>query len=186
MSNTLLERLGMMSITEMWTGSGLRGLGLAMFASSLLVGCGSDSAQTTTSVRASDPAIGPAPASLVEISASVMVPEGSGPAVSATTFGHTATGTPTTVALQDSAGSGAYQFATAEPLVFTVGQVVNFTLESETEFHTFTVDDLNIDVPADAGEKVEFYFEFTEPGRYDLICVPHEAEGMVGTITVLP
>lgn len=164
---------------------GLIGFGMASFLSVLLVACASESPQTTALGGTSGAAIEPAPASLVEISASVMVPEGSGPAASAITLGHAETGTPVTVALQDPGGTGAYQFASVEPLAFNSGEVVNFTLKSEAEFHTFTVDTLDIDVPAGAGETVEFYFEFTEPGRYELICVPHEAEGMVATITVL-
>jgi len=57
-------------------------------------------------------------------------------------------------------------------------------MTSETELHTFTVDDLNIDQSVDAGETVGFSFKFDKPGTYLLICIPHESQGMIGKITV--
>ena len=36
----------------------------------------------------------------------------------------------------------------------------------------------------EGGETVFFEFTFDEAGEYGLICTPHEAEGMVGTIIV--
>lgn len=89
----------------------------------------------------------------------------------------------TVVNLQDPGGSGNYQFSPTE-LTFSVGETVTFTLASETEFHTFTVDDLDIDQIVDAGETVSLTFTFDTPGTFDLICIPHELLGMVGTITV--
>jgi plastocyanin len=67
---------------------------------------------------------------------------------------------------------------------FKAGDTVLFVLTAETEFHTFTVDDLGIDVEVDPGETDTFTFTFDEPGEFRLICIPHEALGMVGTITV--
>ena len=69
-------------------------------------------------------------------------------------------------------------------LSFNAGETVNFSFESESQLPTFTVDDLDIDVSVDGGETVGFSFTFDKPGTYDLICIPHEALGMVGTITV--
>ena len=93
--------------------------------------------------------------------------------------------TPLTVriGLQDPAGSGRHAFDPAE-LKFSVGDTVTFELSAETELHTFTVDELEIDEAADDGETVSFTFTFDEAGEYGLICIPHESEGMVGKITV--
>ena len=94
-----------------------------------------------------------------------------------------AAGNEFTVSLKDIGGSGKYTFDPAE-LSFDVGDTVTFTLASETEFHTFTVGDLDIDEVVDAGETVSFTYTFVKAGTFELICIPHEANGMVGTITV--
>lgn len=65
-----------------------------------------------------------------------------------------------------------------------VGETVTLKLTSENEFHSFTVDDLGIDVEVDAGMTEEITFTFSEAGTYDLICIPHESLGMVGKIIV--
>ena len=67
---------------------------------------------------------------------------------------------------------------------FSVGDCVEFTITAETEFHTFTVDGLPIDLAINKGETVKFAFTFDEPGGFNLVCIPHETLGMVGTITV--
>ena len=90
-----------------------------------------------------------------------------------------------TVELRDVGGSDRYEFEPSE-LVFTVGDWIYFILTSETEFHTFTVDELGIDVGGDAGETETFTFTFDRPGTFRLVSIPQEALGMVGTITVLP
>jgi len=87
------------------------------------------------------------------------------------------------VKLRDEKGSGAYIYSPAE-FTFKVGETVNFVMTSETELHTFTVDDLNIDEEVDAGETVEFIFKFKKAGVFTLICIPHETQGMIGKITV--
>ena len=87
------------------------------------------------------------------------------------------------VELKDNDGLGPFEFD-PEELTFDAGETVNFTFESESQLHTFTVDDLEIDVSVDGGETVGFSFTFNKPGTYELICIPHEALGMVGTITV--
>ena len=67
---------------------------------------------------------------------------------------------------------------------FNAGEAVNFTFPSESQLHTFTVDDLDIDVAVGGDGTVGFSFTFDKPGTYELICIPHRALGMVGTITV--
>ncbi len=127
----------------------------------------------------------PAPAAPQRPSPPV-VPPANPPAVapSNTTSGGTSGGgTPVTVSLQDPGGSGSYKFDSSE-FTFSAGETVSFTFNSEAEFHTFTVDDLGIDVSVDAGSSETLTFTFDKPGKYELICVPHVALGMVGTITV--
>lgn len=89
----------------------------------------------------------------------------------------------TVVSLQDPGGSGSYIFSPSE-FTFSVGETVTFTLTSENEFHTFTVDDLGIDQDVNAGETVTLTFTFDTPGSFQIICIPHEVLGMLGTITV--
>lgn len=88
-----------------------------------------------------------------------------------------------TVNLSDPGGSGEYAYI-PDTLSFSVGESVQFTLVGESEFHTFTVEGLGIDEIVDAGEVVLFSFTFDKPGTYKLICIPHEANGMVGEILV--
>lgn len=87
------------------------------------------------------------------------------------------------VNMEDPTGSGEYIFDPAD-LAFSSGEAVTIALTSEREFHTFTVPELNIDIAVDAGETKAVVLTFDEPGSYQLICIPHEALGMVGTITV--
>ena len=94
-----------------------------------------------------------------------------------------APGTMVTVELMDSGGRGPFEFGPAD-LSFAVGETVEFTLNAEFQFHTFTVEDLGIDEAVDGGETGTLSFTFDQPGTYTLICIPHEALGMVGTITV--
>lgn len=135
--------------------------------------------------RASPPPPAAAPASMVATAASLMAPgsvnEADGGGDAAPVEG----GKPVAVVLEDPGGSGEYKFGPSEH-TFKVGDVANFTLTSETEFHTFTVNDLGIDRSLDAGETFTFGFSFDTAGTFKLICIPHEAQGMVGTITVEP
>ena len=73
-----------------------------------------------------------------------------------------------------------------DPLEFTFkrGDVINFTFIADGAFHTFTVNDLEINVEVDASATAGLDFEFTEAGTYKLICIPHEAQGMIGEIVV--
>ena len=92
-------------------------------------------------------------------------------------------GTPVPVQMLDIGGSGEYKFVDSE-FTFAAGEKVTFTFTTETEYHSFTVDDLEIDFEVDAESTETFTFTFDAPGTFELICVPHEAQGMVGTITV--
>ena len=87
--------------------------------------------------------------------------------------------------LNDSGGRGPFTFEPAD-LTFSVGETVTLELRSETQFHTFTVGDLDIDVEVDGGTTETFPFTFDKPGTFKLICIPHEGLGMTGTITVKP
>ena len=87
------------------------------------------------------------------------------------------------VQLQDESGSGSYVFSPSQ-FSFKVGESINFVLNSETEFHTFTIDKLDIDAAVDVGETVSFNVKFDRAGVFDLVCIPHQTQGMVSTITV--
>ena len=90
-------------------------------------------------------------------------------------------GRPITVVNEDVGGSGAYAFNPSS-LSFGVGETVTFTLTAETEFHTFTVEDLEIDESLEAGETRKLTFTFDKAGSFSLICLAHP--DMTGTITV--
>ena len=97
--------------------------------------------------------------------------------------GEALVGTPFTVRMIDNGGAGPFAYDPID-LTFSVGEVVNFTFIGEDAFHTFTVSDLDIDVEIEAGDTTGLDFVFDVAGTYDLICIPHEALGMIGTITV--
>lgn len=84
---------------------------------------------------------------------------------------------------QDIGGSGEYKFVPNE-FNFEVGETVTFEMSAETEYHTFTVDDLGIDEEMDAGETITFSYTFDQAGTFELICIPHQAFGMTGVIVV--
>ncbi len=87
------------------------------------------------------------------------------------------------VDLEDGGGPGPFSFKPAD-FSFSLGDTVDFTFISETQFHTFTVDDLGIDVSVNGGTTVNFEYTFDKSGTYQLRCIPHEALGMLGTIRV--
>ena len=99
----------------------------------------------------------------------------------------TASGTVIRVINHDTAGSGKYEFEPSE-FNFKLGETVTFEIVGETELHSFTVDDLGIDVDVDATEtpnKIEtLVHTFDKAGTFKLICIYHEGFGMLGTITV--
>ena len=144
---------------------------LAAVASLAVAACSSATAAEPTPQPPSPPPPPPAPTQI------------GGPTVVIACAPHESDGEEFSVGLRDLAGSGEYAFDPAE-LTFNVGDTVNFTLTSDAEAHTFTVDRLEIDVSVGVGETLECSFTFDEPGTFDLICIPHELQGMVGTITV--
>ncbi len=85
------------------------------------------------------------------------------------------------VGLQDESAN--YVFDPGQ-LTFAKGETVTIELTSQNEFHSFTVDSLGLDVEVEAGESTSVTYTFDTAGTYDLICIPHESLGMVGTITV--
>ena len=87
------------------------------------------------------------------------------------------------VSMEDCAGSEGCAFSPSD-FVFETGETVRFSLTSENEFHTFTVPDLGVDEMVNARETRHLDVTFDRPGEYALICVPHEALGMTGTITI--
>lgn len=95
----------------------------------------------------------------------------------------TGQGTLFAIVNEDPGGSGTYKFNPSE-LTFAVGETVDFTLTAETELHNFTVEELSIDKDVDSGQQVTFSHTFEKAGTYRLICIFHEANGMVGMITV--
>ena len=140
----------------------LSAISLALITSLLLAAfaCSSDSDETSSA--------SPAPTAAPAAAPPAPAPSG---------------GTAFEVSLQDPNGSGSYIFGPAD-LTFSVGDTISFSLTSEKEFHTFTVDDLGIDENVNAETTVDLTFTFDTAGTFELICVPHQALGMVGTITV--
>ena len=97
--------------------------------------------------------------------------------------GPVAGGTAISVGLDDAGGKGPFVFSTTD-FTFKRGETVNFSFTSESQFHSFTVNDLGINVDVEGGKTVDFSFTFDTAGTYTLICIPHEVLAMVGTITV--
>jgi plastocyanin len=84
---------------------------------------------------------------------------------------------------QDPGGSGSYTFK-PNKFTFDKGQTVTFKMSAETEYHTFTVDKLKIDEDINADEIINFKVTFNETGTFELYCIVHKANGMVGEIVV--
>lgn len=83
----------------------------------------------------------------------------------------------------DPAGSGAYAYEPSE-FSFKVGDTVTFVNIAETELHSFTIDDLGVDLDIDPGQEESVTITFDKPGVYPIICIYHEGNGMLGAITV--
>ena len=123
----------------------------------------------------------PIPASQQPSSATPVAAPAAAPPVADSSTSSAAAGREVIVELKDDGGD--YAFAPAE-LAFSVGETVTFKMTSQNEFHSFTVDDLGIDMEVEAGETGTLNFTFDKAGTYEVICIPHESLGMVGTITV--
>ena len=65
------------------------------------------------------------------------------------------------------------------------GETTVFVTNQDNVLHTLTIDELGVDlqIPAKSEAKVTFN---TEPGTYEIVCVPHEGMGMTGTLEVEP
>ena len=147
---------------------------LVVSAAMAALACGGDEEQAPAASRLSPP---PPPSASAPAAPLPMTPSGSGPGTGPGPV------TEVTVKLNDSGGRGPFVFDPVD-LSFSAGEVVRFTFVGESQFHTFTVADLDIDVDIAGGETVSFQYTFDTPGTYELICVPHQALGMVGTIKV--
>ena len=62
------------------------------------------------------------------------------------------------------------------------GEISVFVENADATLHTFTIDalDVHLDIPASKSARITFD---AEPGTYEFICVPHEAD-MKGTLVV--
>lgn len=76
-----------------------------------------------------------------------------------------------------------YTFDPAD-LTFEVGKAYTLSFNAPGEFHTFTIEDLDINIFINANQAVTEPITFDQAGRFELICVPHQFQGMVGTVTV--
>ena len=62
------------------------------------------------------------------------------------------------------------------------GRIAVFVDNNDATFHTFTVEELAVDLQVPAGEPARITFD-AEPGTYEFFCRPHEAD-MRGTLRV--
>jgi len=70
-------------------------------------------------------------------------------------------------------------------ITIIVGEPVRLVLNNEgRSAHTFTVDELGINVRLAPGETRTIDITPTKAGSYLLYCIPHRALGMVGNITI--
>jgi plastocyanin len=63
------------------------------------------------------------------------------------------------------------------------GTVGVFIVNGDPASHTFTIEELDVDVVIPQGASVRVEFE-AEAGEYEFICIPHEGSGMTGTLAV--
>ena len=80
-------------------------------------------------------------------------------------------------------GSDTYRFDPKD-MTFKIGETITFRTLAQSEFHTFNVDELGIDVELNAEESKDVTVTMKVAGTFRLYCLVHEAKGMVGTITV--
>ena len=77
-----------------------------------------------------------------------------------------------TIVARDAGGSGVYEF---DPPAFFVRarEPLVLTLRSETEAHTFTIEDLDIAEQIPAGGETEVELTFTQSGSFSFACSIH-------------
>lgn len=63
------------------------------------------------------------------------------------------------------------------------GTVGIFITNEDPASHTFTIEELDVDVVVPQGASVRVEFD-AEGGEYEFVCTPHEESGMVGTLNV--
>lgn len=69
-----------------------------------------------------------------------------------------------------------------ESLEATSGEVSVFVDNKDNTLHTFTIDELDVNLDIPAGKSARVTFD-AEPGTYEFYCVPHK-EDMEGTLVV--
>ena len=118
---------------------------------------------------------------------------GSEPTATPTTPPATPTPTPSSTEPTQPSGTGELLSVVhgEDPYVFIpdtldleLGKTYTLDFNVPTEFHTFTVPELGIDIFINAGEKVTEDITINQAGEFELICTPHLTLGMVGTVTV--
>lgn len=67
---------------------------------------------------------------------------------------------------------------------FEKGKTYTLDFEAPGEFHTFTVEELGINIFINANEAIQQSITPSLVGSFNLVCVPHETSGMLGTVTV--
>lgn len=87
------------------------------------------------------------------------------------------------VNMSDCAGADGCAFSPSD-FEFRTGETVRFQLVAESEFHTFTINELGVNEAINARQTRYLDVTFDRPGEYALICVPHESLGMTGAIAV--
>ena len=94
--------------------------------------------------------------------------------------------TPPTDAITIQIRTTSFPFSFQPPSIrFKPGQTYNLEFTVDDTFHTFTSEDLGIDLPLNPGEVVTHTLALDEPGSYEFLCTPHwETLGMKGVITV--
>ena len=80
-------------------------------------------------------------------------------------------------------GENPYVFI-PDTLDLEMGKTYTLDFNVPTEFHTFTLSELGIDIFVNAGEKVTEDITINQVGVFELVCTPHLTLGMVGTVTV--
>ena len=71
-----------------------------------------------------------------------------------------------------------------DAFVFKGCTTYRLTFNAPREFHTFTVEGLGLDVFINTGDPVVVEFTPEKEGTFELVCIPHEALGMVGEVQV--
>jgi plastocyanin len=74
-----------------------------------------------------------------------------------------------------------------EPFCLAVSSTQEMTLTNAgTALHNFSIEDQGVDIDVEAGseETTDPLEDLVRPGTFRFVCKYHEAQGMVGTITV--